>query len=211
MPVFTLDQWKSHQMKDYTQHLAMNCGGTAATFAIYGLVENVPESAIRKLLIQESVPGKKLETLINQAGKDNIRASSPERVKTANYGDVNPHELGGLSSEVLEDIYKDMLTTNGYRCVIQSCHVSKKKESSNWYKDPHWQTWYLSKNGELRSYNAWPYWTAATIKNTFVGTPVGFIAVSGPRIREQAVFQAIPPRSGNIEGQKSRFDQRIRQ
>jgi len=172
-PLFT---WKSRKMKDYRQHLPMNCGGVATVFALYGLQKVVPENVINEILILQSVAAKQIEKLINRLGKSNITA------KAFLLGSTIPTQgdpkrpisfLHDLSPDLVSEGLKDIIVTNkGTRCLIISGYTDY---------GIHWQTCYIPNNNRIMWYNSHHPWKPA-VHNTPVGTPAGMILVSGPAI-----------------------------
>lgn len=179
-----ISSWQSKKMRDYTQHLKMNCGGVASVFALYGLNETVPRNIVDEYLVQENVSASKIEQNINEVHKPGINAKE--------YGHGAPIKINGKyerigclerfsSSSVEEEALKDILISYNARCIIVSCWVRGAKEwRDSWLI--HWQTCYIDLfTNKFKWYNNWPQWRIA-IEKAPLGTPTGLIMVEGPKI-----------------------------
>jgi hypothetical protein len=175
--------WRTRRMRDYTQHLPMNCGGIAAVFALYGPGEVVPRSMDSDLTSQ-SVPAMGIARIINNARKPGISAEAHLQGGTIRIADYSGSRgfreerigfLGRLTPDSVTEGIRDILVTNEARCVIIS-----GQDSNGFY---HWQTYYIPVGGDsVRSYNARTGWYPA-LSGTSAGTPTGLILVGGPRIQ----------------------------
>ena len=166
--------WPSRRMKDYRQHLPMNCGGVATVFSLYGPNQVVPESMLQ-VLAQERVSAAQIERLINQGGKAEIRAKAyyaGSKIDVASSEKRDIAYLEECSESVLPEALKSLLEYQKARCLILSCHTRL---------GPHWQTCYLS-SGELKWYNAFPVWRPV-LSIKWLGTPVGLVVVFGPAMQ----------------------------
>ena len=173
--------WNTRMMKDYTQHLPMNCGSVAAVFALYGPNNPVP-SSMDSELSRERLPGMQIAYIINKAGVARIRAKfydAGSKIPITDYSGggatrLEPVEfLQGLSNESFTEGVKDILTANKARCMI----ISGQND-----RGFHWQTYYIPLAGkDVRVYNGRAGWSPVVGGGT-LGTPTGLILVSGPRM-----------------------------
>ena len=172
-----LEGWRSRRMRDYHQHLPMNCGAVAAVFALYGLNEVVPENVVRDILVEQSVSGKQIERIINNGGKPQISSSffGPGSTIKTTFEEKLPLSFFETCTPVFfPEVIIGAIQSNNARCLI----ISGKTSSGS----GHWQTCYLAGNSkELSWYNTQDTWQPVIAK-AFTGVPAGLLIVSGPPI-----------------------------
>jgi hypothetical protein len=169
-------------MRDYRQHLPMNCGAVAAVFALYGPNTRVPGS-MNANLGQERLGAMPIARMINDARVGNISADPHLQGSTIGVADWSGPKpvrreriefLQELSGESVTEGIRDILTTNDARCVI----ISGLER-----RGFHWQTYYIAMGEEIvRSYNERTEWRPV-VSGASAGTPVGLVLVQGPKIR----------------------------
>jgi hypothetical protein len=168
-------------MRDYTQHLAMNCGAVAAIFAVYGPNQPVPR-VMDEQLSRQRLPAMQVAVIINRADAKGIQAKlydAGSKVPIRDYSGPaatrpEPVEfLEALSDASFIEGVRDILTANRARCAI----ISGQNE-----RGFHWQTYYIPVSGDrVQVYNGRKGW-APVIGGAPLGTPTGLILVSGPRM-----------------------------
>lgn len=171
--------WPTRRMRDYTQHLPMNCGSVAAVFALYGPSQQVP-AAMDEQLSWERLPAMQIASIINKAGVNRIQAKAylaGSKIPITDYsgpGATRPEPvefLQSLSDASFIEGVRDVLSANNARCVI----VSGQND-----RGFHWQTYYVPYGGNsVQVYNGRSGWRPVIGGGT-AGTPTGLIVVSGP-------------------------------
>ena len=173
--------WPIRMMKDYRQHLPMNCGSVAAVFALFGLDNVVPEELV-KVLSEEKLTPTRITEIINANPPATIKAAWQRRqIKIPNSagvpGSVEQRPLAflqNLSPAVVTIGIQDVLAANDLRCAIISGFDGKSY---------HWQTFYVPTGGkEVLTYNARPKWHPMIV-SAHGGVPTGLVFVTGPPLK----------------------------
>ena len=164
-------------MRDYHQHLPMNCGAIAAVFALYGLNEVVPENVIRDSLQEQTVTGKQIERIINSGGQHQIssRFLGPgSTIQTTFEENLSLSFFETCTPVFFPEVLIGAIQRNNARCLIISGNTTSG--------GGHWQTCYLPSNSqELSWYNARDNWQPVIAK-AYAGVPAGMLIVSGSPI-----------------------------
>jgi len=173
-----LKYWTSRLMRDYRQHLPMNCGGIAAVFAVFGMKKKVPDSIVNTVLIEEKLSALNIAGHVNKLGGTEFKANAfliGSTIPTSGDNKTPINFLEKLSKSTVKEGIKDILITNNARCAIISCNTNFGY---------HWQVFYLPyEKDSLAIYNERDGWHPV-ISNVTLGTPSGLVLVSGPRLEE---------------------------
>jgi len=175
-----LKDWTSRLMRDYKQHLPMNCGGIAAVFAVFGMNKRVPDSIVNTVLVKEKASALYIAEQVNKLGGAELKATAffkhidgTTTIPTSVNKETPIDFLEKLSEITVREGIKDVLTVNNARCTIISCRTNAGY---------HWQVFYFPhQTDRLAIYNEAGGWHPAII-NVPVTAPSGLVLVSGPRL-----------------------------
>lgn len=174
-----LKDWTSRLMRDYKQHLPMNCGGIAAVFAVFGMNKRVPDSIANTVLIKENAVAMYIAEHVNKLGGTGLKATVFLKGSTIPTSVSNKTPIDFLENlseiEIVKEGIRDILIVNNARCAIISCDTKI---------GGHWQVFYLPyQTNRLAIYNEADNWHPV-ISDVLLGTPSGLVLVSGPRLKE---------------------------